>query len=82
MMKSSVEEERHKNREKNKKKFEKYKQAGNQKKAVKKFSESLDITPAMAHSLIQVLKKLNVEFYVAPYEADAELAYLWRIGYV
>jgi 5'-3' exonuclease len=30
----------------------------------------------MAHQLIQVLKSENVEFIVAPYEADAQLAYL------
>ena len=39
--------------------------------AMRKFSESLDITPQMAHSLIKALQAMNVEYYVAPYEADA-----------
>ncbi|KAK8939459.1 Exonuclease 1 [Platanthera guangdongensis] len=30
----------------------------------------------MAHQLIQILRSENVEFIVAPYEADAQLAYL------
>ncbi|KAJ0965015.1 hypothetical protein J5N97_026153 [Dioscorea zingiberensis] len=39
-------------------------------------SKSVRITPMMAHELIQILRKENVEFVVAPYEADAQLAYL------
>ena len=36
----------------------------------------------MAHTLIKALQVLEVEYYVAPYEADAQLAYLWLKGYV
>lgn len=45
-------------------------------------AESVDISPDMAYHLIIELKKNNIEFIVAPYEADAQLAYLNRIGYV
>lgn len=48
--------------------------------AQRKFSEALDITPDMANCFIQVLKQLNIEFYVAPYEADAQLAFLYLSG--
>lgn len=50
--------------------------------ANKFYALALDITPRIAHSLIQCLKHplLDVEFYVAPYEADAQLAYLFKTG--
>lgn len=48
-----------------------YLQQGNEQMAMRKFSEAVDITPEMAYSLIQVLKSTNIEYYVAPYEADA-----------
>ncbi|GLU18314.1 hypothetical protein SLE2022_346200 [Rubroshorea leprosula] len=40
------------------------------------FQRAVSITPAMAHQLIQVLRSENIEYVVAPYEADAQLAYL------
>ncbi|VAI76811.1 unnamed protein product [Triticum turgidum subsp. durum] len=40
------------------------------------FDKAVQITPSMAYQLIQILKTENVEFVVAPYEADAQLAYL------
>lgn len=75
-MKKSTEEDRQKNRDQSRKKAEEYLKKGDEKMAMRKFSESLDITPQMAHSLIKALQVMNVEYYVAPYEADAQLAYL------
>lgn len=46
----------------------------------KKLIESVDITPEIAYRLIETLRKKNIQFIVAPYEADAELAYLSRTG--
>ncbi|EXX59232.1 PIN domain-like protein [Rhizophagus irregularis DAOM 181602=DAOM 197198] len=37
---------------------------------------SVDVTPDMAHKFIEALRAENVEYVVAPYEADAQLAYL------
>ncbi|KAJ0962745.1 hypothetical protein J5N97_027867 [Dioscorea zingiberensis] len=54
---------------------EKLKQ-GNVSSAIEFFQKAVRITPMMAHELIQILRKENVEFVVAPYEADAQLAYL------
>ena len=48
--------------------------------AQRKFTESVDITPEMAFEFIQALKNFNVEYYVAPYEADAQLAYMYKTG--
>lgn len=45
-------------------------------------SKSADVTPEMAFMLIEALRRERVEYIVAPYEADAQLAYLDRIGRV
>ncbi|KAG1334814.1 putative exonuclease 1 [Cocos nucifera] len=37
--------------------------------------KAVHITPSMAHQLIQILRSESIEFIVAPYEADAQLAY-------
>jgi exonuclease-1 len=52
-------------------KAEEFTKQGNEMMAMRKFAESVDITPEMAFEFIQVLKKQNIEYYVAPYEADA-----------
>ncbi|KAK4843352.1 hypothetical protein QYF36_007143 [Acer negundo] len=49
---------------------------GNVNAATEYFQRAISITPAMAHQLIQILRSENIEFVVAPYEADAQLAYL------
>lgn len=54
---------------------------GNFELARRKYAESIDITPAIAHELIVQLKKIGVEYYVSPYEADAQLMYMWKEGY-
>ncbi len=44
--------------------------------------KAVDVTPEMARQLIEELKKLEVQYVVAPYEADAQLAYLERKGVI
>lgn len=80
IMKGGVEEERKKNREKNKKAAEDFMRMGNTVMAHKYFSAAVDITPSMAYEFVLVAQKLGVEYYVAPYEADAQLAYLFKCG--
>ena len=46
------------------------------------FRKAVDIKPSMAHQLILQLQKEGIEYVVAPYEADAQLAHLARTGYV
>ncbi|KAJ3344650.1 hypothetical protein HDU83_004980 [Entophlyctis luteolus] len=55
---------------------------GNKAKAMELFQQSVDITPNMALELIKILRQKNIEFVVAPYEADAQLTYLEKINYV
>ena len=51
-------------------------QEGRQFEASKHLQQALDITRQMARELIVELVRRNIRFVVAPYEADAQLAYL------
>ncbi|XP_069787054.1 exonuclease 1 isoform X2 [Narcine bancroftii] len=44
------------------------------------FTRCVNITPAMAHEVIKVARAKGMDCIVAPYEADAQLAYLNKIG--
>ena len=50
--------------------------------AINKKIESFDVTPEFAFEFIKILNIYKIEYYVAPYEADAQLAYLSYINYV
>lgn len=55
---------------------------GRHKEARDHYTKCVDITPEMALQLIKALKAEQVPYIVAPYEADAQLAYLEREGIV
>ncbi|RUS29376.1 PIN domain-like protein, partial [Jimgerdemannia flammicorona] len=55
---------------------------GKKEQAQKCFQKCVDVTPEMAYQFIKVLRSEGVQYVVAPYEADAELAYLSRTGKV
>lgn len=40
--------------------------------------DSIDVSPDIAYKLIEELKNRGIKFIIAPYEADAQLAYLSR----
>ncbi|OWK08173.1 EXO1, partial [Cervus elaphus hippelaphus] len=46
------------------------------------FTRSINITHTMAHSVIKAARSQGVDCLVAPYEADAQLAYLNKAGIV
>ncbi|KAL4661580.1 hypothetical protein H8957_015437 [Semnopithecus entellus] len=46
------------------------------------FTRSINITHAMAHKVIKAARSQGVDCLVAPYEADAQLAYLNKVGIV
>ncbi|KAI1624975.1 exonuclease 1 [Exophiala viscosa] len=56
--------------------------AGKTSQAQQEFQKAIDVTPFMARQLIEELKKLNVQYVVAPYEADAQLVYLEQKGII
>ncbi|KAL7416292.1 PIN domain-like protein [Mrakia frigida] len=55
---------------------------GRIKEARELYTKCIDVTPELALQFIKALKAENVDFVVAPYEADAQLAYLERNGIV
>lgn len=55
---------------------------GDREKAKKHYDRAVDITPKMAFEFIEQLKLRGVEYIVAPFEADAQLAFLSREGIV
>ncbi|KAK9898654.1 hypothetical protein P389DRAFT_167192 [Cystobasidium minutum MCA 4210] len=46
------------------------------------YVKAVDVTPQMAYQLIKALRAENVAYVVAPYEADAQLAYLEKKGLI
>ncbi|KAJ9603863.1 Rad2 nuclease [Cladophialophora chaetospira] len=56
--------------------------AGKTSQAQQELQKAIDVTPLMARQLIEELKKLNVQYIVAPYEADAQLVYLEQKGII
>ena len=50
------------------------------KEAISCFQRCVDITPVMAREVIKACRERNVDCIVAPYEADAQLAFLNMIG--
>ena len=50
--------------------------AGKMTEAREMYAKCVDITPAMAFQLIKYLRQHDIPYVVAPYEADAQLAFL------
>ncbi|CAL2262379.1 unnamed protein product [Prunus armeniaca] len=74
--KAATAEERHRRRKTNHDlAMAKFKE-GDIRAATELFQRAVSVTPSMAHQLIQILRSENIEFVVAPYEADAQLAFL------
>ncbi|KAH7085525.1 exonuclease-like protein [Paraphoma chrysanthemicola] len=44
--------------------------------------KAVDVTPEMARAFIDELKHHNIQYVVAPYEADSQMAYLERKGII
>ncbi|KAG6822631.1 hypothetical protein H0H92_013128 [Tricholoma furcatifolium] len=56
--------------------------AGKHSQAREQYLKSVDVSPQMAFQLIKALRAESVSYVVAPYEADAQMAYLERTGIV
>lgn len=55
---------------------------GRRNEALNLFQKATRITQEMVHQLTEMLKAQRIPFVVAPYEADAQLVYLEKAGYV
>eukprot|EP00898_Chlorokybus_atmophyticus_P007678 jgi/Chlat1/7911/Chrsp68S09180 len=81
-MKREENEKRRRGRKENLARAIAHEKAGNRTAAHECYLKAVDISSTAAHYLITVLQEHNVEFIVAPYEADAQMAYLAYSGYV
>jgi exonuclease-1 len=81
-MKADTEKERHERRQSCLSKGKALLKEGKEMEAKQCLRGSINVTPEMALAFIKVLRKENVDVVVAPYEADSQLAYLTKIGYV
>ncbi|KXH66585.1 hypothetical protein CSAL01_10301 [Colletotrichum salicis] len=80
--KAATEGSRAKRREESKKSAMELLRAGKSSQAALEFQKAIDVTPEMARNLIDELKKMNISYVVAPYEADSQLVYLERRGLI
>ena len=80
--KAATEVERAKKREESKRKGLELYQLNKPSQAHLELQKAVDVTPEMARQFIDELKKIGVQYVVAPYEADAQLAYLERKGII
>ncbi|PVZ99159.1 hypothetical protein BB558_003474 [Smittium angustum] len=55
---------------------------GKRKEAMSYFQKGVNITPLLAKAVIEELKKEKINYIVAPYEADAQLAFLEKNGII
>ncbi|XP_045825675.1 exonuclease 1 isoform X1 [Trifolium pratense] len=75
-MKIEQENKRQRSRKDNFERAVEHESNGNSKAAYECYQKAVDISPLIARELIQVLKQENVQYIVAPYEADAQMTFL------
>lgn len=80
--KAGTESERAKRREESKRRGLELYKAGKIAQAHQELQKAVDVTPLMARHLIEELKRMNIQYVVAPYEADAQLVYLEAKGVI
>ncbi|ELU04231.1 hypothetical protein CAPTEDRAFT_95129 [Capitella teleta] len=78
--KKNVEKKRRERRELNRKKAAQLLRDGKRKEARDALVQCIDITPQMALELMNACRDKGVDCITAPYEADAQLAYLSQTG--
>ena len=54
----------------------------NEKEIASKCESAIKVTASMISRLQSALKELSIDFMIAPYEADAQLAYMCRMGWI
>ncbi|KAH8084340.1 PIN domain-like protein [Cristinia sonorae] len=80
--KKGTESDRKKRREENLSRAKLLTAQGKHSQAREYYVKCIDVTPQMAYQLIKALKAESVPYVVAPYEADAQMAYMERVGLV
>ncbi|KAK3587807.1 hypothetical protein CHS0354_042771 [Potamilus streckersoni] len=78
--KKDVEKTRREKRDLNRKRAAQFLREGKRTEARECLQRSIDISPEMALELMNAVRAIGVDCIVAPYEADAQLAYLNKCG--
>nr|XP_039251722.1 exonuclease 1-like isoform X2 [Styela clava] len=79
--KKEVEKQRRERRELYMQKGKQFLREGRLSEARDAFTKCVSVTPQMALSVMKVARERGIDCIVAPYEADAQLAYLLKQGY-
>ena len=80
--KAKTEVERAKRREESKQRGLELYRLNKPSQAHLELQKAVDVTPEMARQFIDELKKIGVQYVVAPYEADAQMVYLEKKGII
>lgn len=81
-MKAETHKERQEKRDEALKKAKEFMRQGNNRAAQDCFQRAVPVTVEMAREVIKQCRKMNLEYIVAPYEADAQLAWMTMNGHI
>ncbi|KAB8343048.1 hypothetical protein FH972_022642 [Carpinus fangiana] len=80
--KAGTEKDRAERRKESRRAGQELMRLGKTAQAYQELQKAVDIDPQMARNVIEELKRTNVAYVVAPYEADSQMAYLERKGII
>jgi len=80
--KANEADERRRVRQENRDRARELMASGNTHAAMECYRKAVNITPEVARRLVLTLRQHRIEYLVAPFEADAQMAYLARAGIV
>ncbi|SCV01718.1 LAME_0G18052g1_1 [Lachancea meyersii CBS 8951] len=80
MVKKDTEIKRRQKREENRTKALALWKSGDKRQAFEYFQKCVDVTPEMAKCIIDYCKTQEIQYVVAPFEADAQMVYLEKEG--
>ncbi|KAF3047642.1 Rad2 nuclease [Didymella heteroderae] len=80
--KAGTEKERRERRKEGKRLGLELLKVGKTSQAQLELQKAVDVTPDMARAFIEELKAIDVQYVVAPYEADSQMVYLERKGII
>ncbi|KAI5190249.1 exonuclease 1 [Nematocida minor] len=81
-MKKATNQKRRKRKAEAQSKIEACMKRGNMREAKALMSRCLKVDDAMVSNLMRALKEMSIPYMIAPYEADPQLVYLEREGYI
>lgn len=80
--KEKTNEQRRQQKERYKKEVEMALKRNNLERARELMKRCVSVTPEILHSVLNFLRKHNIEYIVSPYEADAQLYFLQKQGFI